>query len=214
MSTASPMIVETSVEGRLVIVIYRRPGGVRARRVPRPRIGKGLRHKALYGIPTQCSREVLPGPRTFWRQPAGSTCTLHGRSARRARRAQSAPRARPSGRSSRWRAARARNHRAPDPIYLIEVRGSMTETGLSDRERPRAHGKFIDVGDTRLWVRGVTYGTFRAGPDGTQFPERQVVERDFAAMAAAGFNAVRTYTLPPVWLLDAAAAAGLRVLAG
>jgi len=90
----------------------------------------------------------------------------------------------------------------------------MTETGLSDRERPRAHGKFIDVVDTRLWVRGVTYGTFRAGPDGTQFPERQVVERDFAAMAAAGFNAVRTYTLPPVWLLDAAVAAGLRVLAG
>ena len=85
---------------------------------------------------------------------------------------------------------------------------------MSDRVRPRVHGKFIDVGDTRFWIRGVTYGTFRPGPDGTQFPDRAVVERDFAAMAAAGFTAVRTYTLPPVWLLDAAAAAGLRVLAG
>jgi GT2 family glycosyltransferase len=40
------------------------------------------------------------------------------------------------------------------------------------------------------------------------------VERDFAAMAAAGFNAVRVYTVPPPRVLDAAAEHGLGVLAG
>jgi hypothetical protein len=35
-------------------------------------------------------------------------------------------------------------------------------------------------------------------------PARDVVERDLAAMAEAGINAVRTYTVPPRWLLDAA----------
>ena len=33
-------------------------------------------------------------------------------------------------------------------------------------------------------------------------------------MAASGINAVRTYTVPPRWLLDTAQRHGLRVLAG
>src|SRR5262245_63629199 len=77
--------------------------------------------------------------------------------------------------------------------------------------RPRAAGKFLAVGDEKLWVRGVTYGTFRPGPDGTPYPERAVVERDFAAIAANGFNTVRLYTVPRRWLLDVAARHGLRV---
>ena len=43
---------------------------------------------------------------------------------------------------------------------------------------------------------------------------RRPVAGDFAAMAAAGFNAVRTYTVPPRWLLDVAADHGLRVMVG
>jgi GT2 family glycosyltransferase len=82
------------------------------------------------------------------------------------------------------------------------------------RMRPRAQGKFIDVGGSRLWVRGVTYGTFRPGPDGSQFPPPPVVERDFAAIAAAGFNAVRTYMTPPTSLLDEAARHDLHIMAG
>jgi GT2 family glycosyltransferase len=80
--------------------------------------------------------------------------------------------------------------------------------------RPQAHGKFIDAGGRRVWVRGVTYGTFRPGPDGIHFPAPDVVEADFTAMATAGFNAVRTYMAPPTWLLDAAARHGLYVMAG
>ncbi len=80
--------------------------------------------------------------------------------------------------------------------------------------RPRAHGKFIYVGGRKLLVRGVTYGTFRPGRFGEPFPEPATVASDFDAMVRAGFNAVRTYTVPPEWLLDQAAEAGLRLLVG
>src|SRR5512140_3767375 len=43
---------------------------------------------------------------------------------------------------------------------------------------------------------------------------RRVVQCDFDAMAAAGINAVRTYTTPPLWLLDLAQGCGLYVLVG
>ena len=82
------------------------------------------------------------------------------------------------------------------------------------RARPRVDGKFLAVGDERLWVRGVTYGTFAPGADGERFPAIDRVEADFADMAAAGINAVRVYTPPPSWLLDAAARAGLWVMVG
>ena len=80
--------------------------------------------------------------------------------------------------------------------------------------RPTARGKFLYVGDEKFYIRGVTYGTFRPRADGSEVPEPDVVERDFAQMAANGINAVRTYTVPPRWLLDAAARHGLRVMIG
>src|SRR3954454_9275902 len=80
--------------------------------------------------------------------------------------------------------------------------------------RPRIRGKFLYAGDRKLYVRGVTYGTFRPSEDGTAFPAPATVEHDFAAMAAAGVNAVRTYTPAPRWLLDLALAHDLRILAG
>jgi glycosyltransferase involved in cell wall biosynthesis len=80
--------------------------------------------------------------------------------------------------------------------------------------RPCVRGKFIFVGGEKLYVRGVTYGTFRPDADGCEFPSPKVVEQDFALMAANGVNALRTYTTPPVWLLDAAQRHGLRVMVG
>src|SRR5207248_8336095 len=81
-------------------------------------------------------------------------------------------------------------------------------------DRPRVQGKFIFVGEEKIYVRGVTYGTFRPNEEGEEFPARERVERDFADMAANGVNAVRTYTPPPRWLLDAAQRQGLRIMAG
>ena len=80
--------------------------------------------------------------------------------------------------------------------------------------RPVARGKFLYVGAEKFYVRGVTYGTFRPDRNGNEFHEPRMVERDFALMAANGINAVRTYTVPSRWLLDAAQRHGLYVMAG
>ena len=80
--------------------------------------------------------------------------------------------------------------------------------------RPAARGKSIFLGNQKLYVRGVTYGTF-AGSNGTGgFPSPERVGRDFAEMERNGVNAVRTYTTPPRWLLDLASEHGIRVMVG
>ncbi len=78
----------------------------------------------------------------------------------------------------------------------------------------RVSGKFFFAGERKHFVKGVTYGTFQIGSHGAPFPEPAVVERDFGLMAEAGVNTVRVFTVPPLWLLDAAQQAGLRVLVG
>lgn len=75
-------------------------------------------------------------------------------------------------------------------------------------------GKFIFAGNRKLYLRGVTYGTFQPNPDGDDFPVPATVEDDFRAMVANGINSVRTYTPPPIWLLDLASRYGLHVLVG
>ncbi|HEY1298982.1 MAG TPA: hypothetical protein VGF07_00700, partial [Stellaceae bacterium] len=78
----------------------------------------------------------------------------------------------------------------------------------------RVRGKFFFAGEEKHFVKGVTYGPFAVGSHGAQFPEPDTVERDFALMGEAGVNTVRVFTPPPLWLLDAAERAGLRLLVG
>jgi GT2 family glycosyltransferase len=78
----------------------------------------------------------------------------------------------------------------------------------------RVQGKFFFVGETKFFIKGVTYGPFAVGSHGVQFPERETVTRDFLLMAEMGANTLRVFTTPPLWLLDLAARAGLRVLVG
>lgn len=81
--------------------------------------------------------------------------------------------------------------------------------------RPLAAGKFIQTAGEKLWIKGVTYGTFRSeGTDTDGYPAPHVIESDFAAMAAVGINTLRTYTVPPKALLDTAHKHGLRVMVG
>ena len=82
------------------------------------------------------------------------------------------------------------------------------------RLRPRVAGKFIYKGDEKLYVRGVTYGTFRPGPDDREQHDPLQVARDFSQMHAAGINAIRTYTVPPRWFLDLAHEHDLHVMVG
>jgi GT2 family glycosyltransferase len=77
-----------------------------------------------------------------------------------------------------------------------------------------ARGKFFFIGREKFFAKGTTYGPFMTGSHGAPFPEKAVVEQDFSLMAELGANCLRTFTVPPIWLLDMAAAHGLRVLVG
>src|SRR6266699_1284347 len=100
----------------------------------------------------------------------------------------------------------------PEPEIVLELT-SPPETA-SAGSRAVLGGKFLWVGQKKLYVRGVTYGTFRPGMDGRAFPSPKVVEQDFSQMSANGVNVVRTYTCPPHWLLEIALKCSLRVLVG
>jgi hypothetical protein len=71
--------------------------------------------------------------------------------------------------------------------------------------RPEAMGKFLFAGGEKLYLRGVTYGTFRSGEDGSDYPNPAGVEADFGRMACNGVNSVRTYSVPPYHLSSTAA---------
>lgn len=88
-----------------------------------------------------------------------------------------------------------------DPVYQGEL------------SRAEVRGKFLFAGDEKLYIRGVTYGTFRPADNGEEY-EQARVERDFTMMAGNGINAVRVYTPPPRWLLDVALRCDLRVMVG
>lgn len=79
--------------------------------------------------------------------------------------------------------------------------------------RPRVDGKFLVANNKRFYIRGITYGTFRADRQGNEF-SLEKVERDFSQIAANDFNSIRTYTVPPRWLLDVAQRHGLYVMIG
>ena len=99
-----------------------------------------------------------------------------------------------------------------DPI--LSLSSECDVSSYSTTERPQVQGKFLYQGNTKLWIRGVTYGTFRPNLEGDQFPSASVVAQDFTRMVEHGFNAVRTYTVPPTWLLDLAQEHGLLILVG
>lgn len=101
------------------------------------------------------------------------------------------------------------SHRPPNGVRFE------TLTNAAMAQRPRVGGKFLYVGKEKFWVRGVTYGAFRPGPDGQEYHDPEILERDFSLMAANGLNAVRIpHTMPPRQLLDIAQRHGLRVMVG
>ncbi|HZP42923.1 MAG TPA: glycosyltransferase [Candidatus Binatia bacterium] len=81
-----------------------------------------------------------------------------------------------------------------------------------DETPPAIGGKFFFVGDHKLYLRGVSYGPFATSAHGFPFPDERMLARDLALMAELGANTLRTFTVPPRWLLDRAAEHGLRVL--
>lgn len=88
----------------------------------------------------------------------------------------------------------------------------LTEKTYGDRIDVK--GKFLFKGNDKFYVKGVTYGTFEPDSNGDQFPSQVVIENDFRFMASKGINSVRTYTVPPISLLNAALKYDLKVMVG
>jgi GT2 family glycosyltransferase len=83
-----------------------------------------------------------------------------------------------------------------------------------NHSRLEARGKFFFSGSDKILLKGVTYGPFAPDGSGTQFPDPAAVKRDLGLMVELGANTLRTFTMPPRWLLDHAAEHGLRMLIG
>src|SRR5438445_586939 len=94
----------------------------------------------------------------------------------------------------------------------IVIETPMEQNALVGRSTVR--GKFLYVGTEKFWVRGISYGTFYVDDNGEERRTEEMVRRDFAQIAASGFNVVRIHTGPPRWFLDLALEHGLRVMVG
>lgn len=88
------------------------------------------------------------------------------------------------------------------------------EKTAREKERMQVKGKFLYLGTEKFYIKGVTYGTFKPNEQGLHFPSPEVIEKDFTMMVMHGINCVRTYTAPPLYLLDIAENLGLKVMAG
>lgn len=82
----------------------------------------------------------------------------------------------------------------------------------SSHPRPYVAGKFFFIDGKKFFVKGVSYGPF--GPEGREFCDHINTRRDFVSIRKAGCNTLRTYTVPPSWVLDLAHQNDLRILVG
>ena len=107
------------------------------------------------------------------------------------------------------------NATTPEP-YPMEVQKKpfpLFQQKASDRIEIK--GKFFYQGDQKFYVRGVTYGAFKADSQGHEYTDIEQIDSDFAMMAANGINTVRIpHTTPPRILLDIAHRHKLKVMVG
>ena len=103
----------------------------------------------------------------------------------------------------------------PKDLGFASLSDEFPSIGLSGNARPVVKGKFLYVGEEKIYLKGVTYGAFRPDEDGNEFRNLEVIDQDFALMAANGITSVRIpHTTPPRSLLDIAEKHGLRVMVG
>jgi glycosyltransferase involved in cell wall biosynthesis len=100
------------------------------------------------------------------------------------------------------------------PPYASPAARVVSPPVAAESGPPTVRGKFFWTGPEKIYLRAVSYGPFAAASHGDQFPERDMVDRDFALIRELSANTIRTFTVPPRWLLDRADAHGLRVLMG
>ncbi|HXG08646.1 MAG TPA: glycosyltransferase [Gemmataceae bacterium] len=101
---------------------------------------------------------------------------------------------------------------ANESVSWMEPGLSRNGTGGRCLSRVQVDGKFFSRGGRRLRIRGVTYGPFAPSERGEPFPAPDRVRADLGRMRAIGINAIRTYHVPPEWLLALADEEGMAVL--
>ena len=67
--------------------------------------------------------------------------------------------------------------------YSVSNRGTALASTNGKMPRPQVRGKFFFIGRDKFFVRGVTYGTFRPRADGIEYPEPEIIEKDFTAIS-------------------------------
>src|SRR6185295_3781563 len=106
-------------------------------------------------------------------------------------------------------------HRPAKAVSATGCPDGLMDSVMQAAARPEVRGKFIFIGVEKFFIKGVTYGAFRPDEEGREYQNVEVIERDFAEMAANGINTVRIpHTMPPRFLLDIAGRHGLRVMVG
>jgi GT2 family glycosyltransferase len=78
--------------------------------------------------------------------------------------------------------------------------------------RVRIDGKFFRLGNTKFYVKGITYGPFAPNSREEMFPEEVQAATDLRLIAELGANLLRLYDVPPQWLLDLSSEHGLKLL--
>jgi O-antigen biosynthesis protein len=78
--------------------------------------------------------------------------------------------------------------------------------------RVRIDGKFFRLGQSKFYLKGLTYGPFAPDPDGHYFASPEQTARDFAQIKELGANLLRVYNVPPRWFLDLAEKNLLKIL--
>ena len=78
-----------------------------------------------------------------------------------------------------------------------------------------ARGKFFFSGADKVFLKGVSYGPFAPDEQGSQFPDWDTHRSGPRARSpSSGPICLRTFTVPPRYVLDLAASRGVRVLVG
>jgi Glycosyl transferase family 2 len=77
-----------------------------------------------------------------------------------------------------------------------------------------SRGKYLLDGAQKFYLRGVSYGPFAPNSRGERYPEPERAAADFALMKTLGANLIRLYVPPPMWMVEEAQKAGLRMMLG
>ncbi len=91
------------------------------------------------------------------------------------------------------------------------ARSSIALSPPSGAGRMRINGKRFAHAETVARLRGFTYGPFAPDAEEQPFPARSRVCDDLARMQTLGANSIRTYHVPPPWLLDLLEENGLTI---